>query len=121
MVAFEDRGLTPLPVWLPDATADDLRALEAALVQIGRKDSTRLRPAQAGSPGVILAIGSPPPFICRYALVSGIDSPGLANAMKVILTNTPDRRIIDELDMLREIFGPDVREVTDACCNIHAG
>lgn len=110
MVAFED-NLKPLPVWLPEGTRGDLTRLNNILVQLGLEGSTKLVRAVPGSPGVILAVGSPPNFICSYALVSSTESPGLIYAMKCILTYAQDERIIDEIDMLREIFGPELEEV----------
>ena len=103
----------PLPIYLPDATEEDLARLKEVYVSLGIPGKVRPVAAVPGSPGPLLAIGYKPYWMCDYALVSGTYSPGLAYAMRCILTDTWDERMKSELDWLNESpLGPGIRFAT---------
>lgn len=117
MVAFDgvalESGVTPLPIYPWEAVSADLGRVKEAFESLHLKASVRPVAARPGSPGTILAIGEKPNFICRYALVSSVDSPGLPYALRVVLQGLDDDRLVDEIDMLNEILGPGVKEIDE--------
>lgn len=102
-----------LPLWPSVPTGGALAALKQAKQQI--PDAPLIQPVRAvpGSPGRVLAIGTPPPFLCDYALVETSTSPGLQKALEWTLELCEDERGMTVLKKLQQIFGAETREITD--------
>lgn len=110
MVAFEGvDGIRPLPIWPWEAVYADLGRVKDAFLSLQLPIQVRPVEALPGSPETILAIGGVPDFVCRYAPVSSIDSPGLAYAIKCCVLDIDDDRIVKYWDaaeaLLTKVFG----------------
>lgn len=104
---------TLLPIWPAPPTGAGLTALKTAKQQI--PDAPLVTPVRSvpGSPGRVLAIGTPPPFLCDYALVETSTSPGLQKALEWTLGLREDERGMTVLKKLQQIFGAETREIFD--------
>lgn len=105
--------MIPLPIYPSVPSGDILAALKVAKAQI--PDAPTVQPVRAvpGSPGRILAIGSPPPFLCDYALVGEPTPERLQIALEWVLGLREDSRGMTVLKKLQQIFGPETVEVFD--------
>ena len=102
-----------LPLWPSVPIGGALAALKQAKQQI--PDAPLIQPVRAvpGSPGRVLAIGTPPPFLCDYALVETSTSPGLQKALEWTLGLREDERGMTVLKKLQQIFGAETMEIFD--------
>lgn len=103
--------MKPLPIYPSVPSGDTLAALKSAKQQI--PDAPLVQPVKAvpGSPGRILAIGSPPPWLCDYALVGEPTPERLKPALEWALGLKEDDRAMTILKKLQHIFGPETREI----------
>lgn len=74
-------------------------------------DGTTFVQAFPASPGVVLALGSAPPWLCDAAVVP--TAAGVPAALQAILSGPDDPRFRHVIDGLRDVFGPGVREMTE--------
>lgn len=103
-----------LTIWCPEATDATLSAVKAAKVSLGTSTLVKLVQAVPGSPGRVLAIGSPPPFACEWLGVKDTtDLQKLAHVVAWVIHEATDDRSRDELDFLKGIFGNETREITN--------
>jgi hypothetical protein len=105
-------NVLPLPVYPTKPEGELLEMLKQAKAAINIK--TLIQPAKAvqGSPGRILAIGEKPDWICEYAYIEEPNVKSLKEAMEWILGITEDPRGVTLIKVMREIFGPGVKDVT---------
>jgi hypothetical protein len=105
-------SVMPLPVYPAKPEGRVLEMIKQA--KAGINTSKLLQPVRAvhGSPGRILAIGEKPDWICEYAYVKEPNVKSLKEAMEWILGITEDPRGVTLIKVMREIFGPEVKDVT---------
>lgn len=104
-----------LYIWHAEGPAD-LAPIRAAKVELAVDFTARPVAVSTLYPGPasarILAVGSRPPFLCDYALVSERTGPqGWKAAVAWALELIEDERSTTVLDTLRSIFGAGVREL----------
>lgn len=120
MAGDKDLGpVVPLCLYPWKTLCADLSPLKIAFESLHLP--MRVKPSRAlpASPGTILAVGSKPDFLCRYIYVASVDSPGLAEAIRIVLLNLDNEWIYDELDMLNDIMGGGVVELESE--SLHKG
>jgi hypothetical protein len=105
-------NVIPLPVYPVKPEGELLGMIKQAKAAI--QTSTLLQPVRAvhGSPGRILAISEKPDWVCEYAYVERPNVKSLKEAMEWILGITEDPRGVTLIKVMREIFGPGVKDVT---------
>tara|TARA_R110000822_G_scaffold839_11_gene3717 strand:+ start:5027 stop:5347 length:321 start_codon:yes stop_codon:yes gene_type:complete len=101
----------PLPIYPCKPTGDDLRLLRDAKDQV--VTSVLVKPVNAvpGSPGRIIALREKPTWICEYAYIPTPNAQSMKAALEWALGVKEDARGVTVIRTLREIFGPEVREV----------
>ena len=105
------QNVKPLPVYPRTPNEKDMQLLRDAKKAL--KSETLIIPTDAvpGSPGRILALREPPPWLCDYALVKEPNVQSLTAALDWIINNKEDRRGVTIVRKLQEIFGPGVKEI----------
>lgn len=105
-------NIIPLPVYPSKPEGELLEMIKQAKAMINV--NTLIKPARAlpGSPGRILAVGEKPEWICEYAYVKEPNVKSIKEAMEWILGITEDPRGTTIIKVMKEIFGPGVRDVT---------
>lgn len=103
--------MIPLPIYPGLPSSEVMGMIKEAKAQVGT--SALIKPVRAvkGSPGRILAIGEKPEWICEYAYVENPSTQSFKEALEWILEMREDPRGITVTRMLKEIFGPGVREL----------
>lgn len=87
-------------------------AFRAAKATLPTDTLIKLQRAVPGSPGRILAIGSPPPWACEWLGVRDLhDIDKLAHVLQWAMSDIEDDRAQGELEFLQSIFGKEVREI----------
>lgn len=108
----QSTDLRPLPIYPWPLNEVDYGAVRLAKARLGVEWKVLPRPAIAGSPGRILALREPPPFLCDYALVNDPQNGNsMLAALEVALGLKDDERMNTVLDTLKSIFGEGVREI----------
>lgn len=104
--------MIPLPVYPAKPDGELLQMIKDAKSLI--TTDIKVVPSRAvnGSPGRILAIGEKPDWVCEYAYVKEPNVKSLKEAMEWILGITEDPRGVTLIKVMREIFGPEVKDVT---------
>jgi len=113
MANVTDREVRLLPIYAPQQlSAADWGALRSATVSLGKDYSIKPVRAVYGSPGYVLAIGTPPDFVSDgVALVPHTQIDGLANAIDVVLEHQDDGRVLGAAEQLSRMFGAVVTEL----------
>lgn len=105
----------PLPIypWPVDPAA--LELVKRAKAELETQFKVVPVRALPGSPGRMLALGVKPNFVCDYApVVDPSNYTSVKNALSWVLDETQDvERGVTVLDCLKEIFGPQTRELDD--------
>lgn len=104
-------SITPLPIYPPKPTGDDLALLKEAKSKV--RSDILIKPVRAvpGSPGRILALREKPTWICDYAFIPEPNVESLKNALEWVLELKEDSRGITVIKTLKEIFGEQTREL----------
>lgn len=105
--------MKPLPIWAPEPSGDILAALRAAKAQIHTDILITPVKAVPGSPGRVLAFGSPPPWLCDYALIGQVVPERIKPALEWALGLREDDRPMTVLRKMQQIFGSETREVNN--------
>jgi hypothetical protein len=114
MVEFTDPDARVLPIWCENMTDETWKLIAAAIRELNINFKIKPVKAVPGSPGIILAIGSRPEWVCDgYALVEDPHTDGLRVALDVILNNRHDARIVTDLKILQRFFGAEVKILED--------
>jgi hypothetical protein len=100
--------LLPLPCH-PAPTATQTQAIRAAKVALALPFTVQIVAAVPGAGLRVLALGTAPPWLCDYALVT--DPANLKEALKWVLSDDVDPRASLVIDQLRSVFGLSVNEV----------
>ena len=105
-------SIIPLPVYPNKPDGELLEMIKQAKGMINT--NILMQPVRAvhGSPGRILAIGDKPDWVCEYAYVKTANVKSIKEAIEWILGITEDPRGVTLIKVMREIFGPGVRDVT---------
>jgi hypothetical protein len=105
-------NLIPLPVYPSKPSGELLDMIKEAKGLINTR--TMVQPVRAvhGSPGRVLAIGQRPDWICEYAYIEEPSVKSIKEAMEWILGIKEDPRGMTIIRVMREIFGPGVKDVT---------
>jgi hypothetical protein len=105
-------NVLPLPVYPAKPEGELLDMIRQAKSMVNT--STLLQPVRAvhGSPGRVLAIKEKPDWMCEYAYVKEPNVKSLKEAIEWILGITEDPRGVTLIKVMREIFGPEVKDVT---------
>lgn len=115
--------LRALPVWPWPPSAVQMDALKEAKSLLALEYKILPVEAKPGTPVTVLAFGEMPPFLCRVALVRGgwwtVDN--VKAALHAALEDPEHPALRDELDYLKAVFGPDVKEVDDGGSQERAG
>lgn len=106
--------LRPLQIMSGKLHADDWQRIRAAKASLDLPFLITPAKAVPGGVGRVLAIGVKPDFVCDYAFVPDTKSPGLIAAMEWALTDKEDPRAVTVEDMMKQIFGPETKEITNA-------
>lgn len=70
--------------------------------------------AEVGSPGRILGYNEPPEWVCAHVVITdSISDAGIDAALSHVLGLTNDPRGTTVIDMLNDILGPGVKDITD--------
>ena len=79
------------------------------------KTEVLIQPVRAlpGSPGRILALREKPNFACEYALIKDPVPSEIKPALEWILGMNESYSGHDAIVLLREVFGPEVEEITN--------
>ena len=104
-------NVVPLPIYPSKPTGDDLAMLRVAKEQV--VTDTLVKPVKAipGSSGRIIALRDKPNWLCDYAYIPNPNPDSMKAALEWALGLTEDARGVTIIRTLREIFGPEVREV----------
>lgn len=108
---------TSLLIWSDTRPTDtEMAKLKAAKTQTGVDFKVLPRRAFPGCGGRVLAVGATPHWLADYAYVDDYDDPKLMKALKWVLLGD---EVLGEipgpvriLDQLKDVFGPNVREIT---------
>lgn len=104
--------LRPLPIHMVGTPSDaDIRRLRAAKESLDLPFKVVPRPAAPGGAERILCIGTAPDWAQDYALVPSTESPGLAAAVRWVLTSEYDSRATTAAKWLSEVLGGEVKEL----------
>lgn len=102
-----------LPIWTEDYAAVDMDRIKRA--KAGLELAYVVYPRHATTGGEydrVLAVGSRPPYVCDYALISErSDHAGVTAALRWVLGEVEDDRATTMADVLSAIFGGSVREI----------
>lgn len=111
----QNEPLRPLPIlWGQEPTDADWAAVRAAKAATGYKGLVVPRQAVYGSPGVILAVGELPSWLCRFVYVDNTnDAEKLTEALNVVLNDPEDPSVGTEADLLSRWMGVEVKEVEE--------
>ena len=105
-----------LPLWPHDLAADKRAWIEAkAADALG--SPVMVVPAVIGSPGRVLAFGRPPDFLCDSVVVSEAssnDPAAVEAAIRYLLLDPSDERVVTEERWLSAVMGAEVKEVGNA-------
>jgi len=74
-----------------------------------------IKPVRAvpGTPARIIAIGETPHWICDHVLIRPGDRESLREAIEWALDLNDSQKVTRVVHQLREVFGPDVQELTN--------
>ena len=113
--------MIPLPMYPGLPKSEVMGMIKEAKAQI--QTDALVKPVRAviGSPGRILAIGEKPDWICEYAYVKEPSTQSFKEALEWILGIKEDPRGVTIIRTLREIFGPDVRELPATAQSVEQG
>lgn len=102
-------SIRPLPILTAgEPTAEDWATLRAAKTNTGYQGMVMPRPAVYGSPGIILAVGKLPDWLCKFVYVDSLEDPRLTDALKTILDVEWTAPVYDEADLLSKWLGEEV-------------
>lgn len=94
-----------------EPTAADWERLWAIKTELNPPFVVQRAKASPGGQSRVLAIGARPDFVCDYAYIPDVNSPGLKNAMMWALSFIKDERAVTAADMLGEMLGCEVKEL----------
>jgi hypothetical protein len=100
-----------LPVYPSKPAGDDLEAFKAAKASMGIDYLIQPVRAVCGSPFRVIALRERPDFVCDYAFVKNPTEASIRSAMDWALSDKVDSRATTVLDVLKQIFGEDTREL----------
>lgn len=100
--------LLPLPIH-PAPTEAQAASIRAAKAALALPFTVQIVAAVPGAGLRVLALGTAPPWLCDYALVT--DPANLEAALKWVLSDEVDPRASLVIDQLRSVFGTNVTEV----------
>lgn len=104
--------IRPIAIYPSAPTGADLTALKKAKALIDTDILIKPVRAVPGSPGPLLALREKPEFVCDYALVEEVTPEQIKPALEWVLGLNNNYRGYSAIVMLREVFGPDVEEIT---------
>jgi hypothetical protein len=104
-------SVLPLPIYPAKPTGNDLAMLKEAKAKLNV--DTLIQPVRAvhGSPGRVIALREKPHWICDYAYIPNPNPESMKEALAWALGITEDSRSITVIRTLKEIFGPETREL----------
>ena len=105
--------LIPIPVYPRKPSGPDLDLLKQAKQAL--KSNTLIQPVDAvpGSPGRILALREPLPWLADHALVRNPTLESVTAALSYCMGLNDDPRATTVLKVLKETFGEETREIAD--------
>lgn len=103
--------LIPIPVYPRKPSGPDLELLKQAKASL--KSSILIQPVDAvpGSPGRILALREPLPWLADHALVKNPTLESVTAALSYCMGLNDDPRATTVIKVLREAFGEETEEV----------
>ena len=109
-------GIKPLQIWQEHGlTAEDVQRIKQAKQSLGLPYTVQLARAVPEGESRVLALETPPPFICDYFMVESTLDANLRDAVEWVLGERGDDfRIVTMTEMLEETLGGPVMEVEDA-------
>lgn len=106
-------AVVPLPIYPHKPTGKVLDLIRQAKQKLAVDFQVQPVDAVPGSPGRVLALQETPNFLCDHALVQNLTVESLTAALAYVLELNDDPRGVTVRRMLTEIFGGEVREVTN--------
>lgn len=105
--------LIPIPVYPRKPSGPDLDLLKQAKQAL--KSNTLIQPVDAvpGSPGRILALREPLPWLADHALVRNPTLESVTAALSYCMGLNDDPRATTVIKVLREAFGEETKEVDE--------
>jgi hypothetical protein len=100
--------LLPLPIH-PAPTEAQSQAIRDAKAALALPFQVQIVPAVPGGYARVLALGTAPPWLCDYALVT--NPANLQAALAWVLSDDVDPRASLVIDQLRSVFGSEVTEI----------
>lgn len=110
-------SIRPLPMFWREGyepTSEDWAAVREAKRRTGYSGLVVPRRAAYGSPGVILAVGALPDWLCRFAYVDSTRNiEKLTEAMNIVLNDPEDPSVGGPEDLLSRWLGVEVKLVEE--------
>lgn len=112
---WQPKRFLPFPIYSAEKlSALDWSRLKQVVVSLHLNADIKPVAAVAGSPGRTLAIGSPPPWVGNdWIGIYETSSEDLRSAVKWVLVGDDHPKAHYILDNLRDVYGPNLREITD--------
>lgn len=106
-------NLKPLPIHPWPVAPETMQLIKRAKAELDVPFLVLPRPAVIGSPGIVLALGIAPTWICDYALVKDVTKyESIKAALDVVLSGKDDPRVTTVLNMLEKIM-PGIKEIKE--------
>ena len=104
--------MRPLPIYPHKPVGGDLTLLKQAKAEIDTDILVQPVDAVPGSPGRVLALREKPTWICDHAYVANPTKESIKAALEWVLELREDPRGATVIKTLKEIFGPETKEIT---------